>query len=115
MTYPEIAKHLGYADHSGARDLVKKGLEELTREPAEELRDLELSRLDDVIRGLYPKVMRGDHNASNSVMRAVDLRSRLNGLFDVQVDNGQADAVKILGDFLAKTIESAGDGIDESD
>lgn len=116
VTYPDIARKLGYADHSGARGLVEKGLSELTREPAEELRDLELSRLDDIIRGMYPRMKEGDHNAANAMVKAMDHRAKLTGLYNMQSDNGSADAVKVLAEFMNATIESAnGERVNESD
>lgn len=45
-TYEQIAKAVGYADTSGAYKAVMKALRETLAEPAEELRTLELQRLD---------------------------------------------------------------------
>ena len=48
MTYDAIAKELGVS-RTTAFDDVKDSLHEIIREPAEELRDLELSRLDNML------------------------------------------------------------------
>jgi hypothetical protein len=45
-SYPRIAAELGFANHSGARLAVARALREIVAEPAEDLRQLELARLD---------------------------------------------------------------------
>jgi hypothetical protein len=44
--YDEIAAELGFADRGEAHHAVQRALQAIVREPAERLRDLELSRLD---------------------------------------------------------------------
>lgn len=50
VTYDEIATQLGFADRSKARQAVERALDQTIREPAEELRMLELQRLDELWR-----------------------------------------------------------------
>lgn len=45
-SYAQIAEHMGYANHTGARQAVHRALQAVVQEPAEELRNLELARLD---------------------------------------------------------------------
>jgi hypothetical protein len=45
-SYQQIADELGYAHHSNARKAVKRALEAIVAEPAEDLRQIELGRLD---------------------------------------------------------------------
>jgi len=46
MTYAQIADHLSFADHSGARDAAKRGLAAVRSEGVEEAKDIALTRLD---------------------------------------------------------------------
>jgi hypothetical protein len=49
-SYQAIANALGYADHSGAYRAVERALVRVTAEPADELRKIELERLDQLYR-----------------------------------------------------------------
>ena len=49
-TYQQIADELGYASRGAAYDGVQRALQAVVREPAEELRTLELERLDRLAR-----------------------------------------------------------------
>jgi hypothetical protein len=46
LSYPRIANELGYADHTGAYYAVQRALQATVEEPAAEVRQLELERLD---------------------------------------------------------------------
>ena len=46
LSYSEIATRLGYADKATAYNAIRAALKEITREPAEEVKKLELERLD---------------------------------------------------------------------
>lgn len=46
ISYPIIAQRLGYADESGARKAVERGLAAIVAEPAEEVRTQTLARMD---------------------------------------------------------------------
>ncbi len=59
-SYSAIADQLGYCDRSAARKAVQRGLAATVAEPAAELRDLELARLDDLHATTW-KVMRTPH------------------------------------------------------
>lgn len=115
MSYSEIARHLGYADHTGARNLVEKAKEEMIREPFEELREMELARLDDMLRGLYPKIMRGDHNAINAGVKVMDHRAKLTGLYILESrDDGQEAAISALMQFMTNTVNAVKGNDDSS-
>lgn len=51
-SYDQIARALGFRDRSGARRAVQRALVVTRQEPADELRALELERLDDLTRHL---------------------------------------------------------------
>lgn len=54
LSYDEIAKRVGYADHSGAYHAVKRALLETQYEEVEEFRAMELARLDAMAATLIP-------------------------------------------------------------
>ncbi len=70
LSYPAIARELGYASHSSAIAAVSRALADITREPAEELVKLELGRLDDALSRAY-EVM-GNHHYVTSVKGVVE-------------------------------------------
>lgn len=80
VAYAVIAERLGYADHTGARYAVEKAIATLVREPAEEVRTLELERLDRMMLGLYEKATKGHEGAVDRVLRIMDRRAKLLGL-----------------------------------
>ena len=83
LSYRQIAKAMG-CSVAGAHDMVRRALREAIREPAEELRTLELERLD----ALYAKVMvivdtgstKEVLNAIDRALRIMERRSKLLGL-----------------------------------
>ena len=52
----------------------------MIREPAESVLNLELARLDHLLMGSYPKAIKGDPVAINSVLRIMAQRARYLGL-----------------------------------
>jgi hypothetical protein len=59
-TFQEIADALGYKSKHGAFDAVGGALKEIIREPAEDLRKLELQRLDALHGALWASAVKGD-------------------------------------------------------
>jgi hypothetical protein len=51
LSYPQIAAALGYKTNAGAYQAVQRGLADMHREPADEVRQLEVERLDAIARG----------------------------------------------------------------
>ncbi len=78
--YEEIARQLGYAGPSGAYKAITTALHALTREPARELRDLELARLDDLLRGIWPDAREGNVQKIDRVLKIMARRAELLGL-----------------------------------
>jgi hypothetical protein len=79
-TYQQIADQLGYRSASGAFNAVKAALKATLREPADELRELELARLDAMLLPLWRRVPSGDEKAVDRVLRIMERRARLLGL-----------------------------------
>lgn len=68
-TYETIAEQLSYTDRSHARKAVQRALKAAVAEPAEELRTLELERLDDALRVVFPLLASDDEDTQ---LKAVD-------------------------------------------
>lgn len=79
-SFPAIARTLGYAHPSGAYRSVMAGLRKTLQEPADDLRQLETSRLDEMLMRLWPQVIAGDHSAMDRVLRIMERRAKYMGL-----------------------------------
>jgi hypothetical protein len=79
-TFQEIADELGYSDASGARNAVLAALQTTVVEPNNEVRQLELSRLDALLASLWPTAMTGDQGAIDRILKILERRSKMLGL-----------------------------------
>jgi len=136
-TYGEIAKEVGYADHTGARLAVLRGMQRALQEPADELREMEATRLDALQQAYWRPALDGDVKAATILLKLMERRSKLLGLdqpikveSNVTVFEGgsELDAeVQRLAEFLASNantdsgsitaalaIEAGSPGADES-
>jgi len=79
-TYEQIAEHLGYANRGTVHRIVQQALDVREVESVDELRRLELDRLDALHASLWPLAMGGHVPSVLALIRIVDLRTRLLGL-----------------------------------
>jgi hypothetical protein len=79
-TFREIAELVGYGNPGTAHEAVMGALAELTREPAEELRKLELLRLDALQQAVWSDAMKGHLGALDRVLKIMERRAKLAGL-----------------------------------
>jgi len=79
-SFQAIADELGYSNKSGAYKAVMSAIEKMLREPAEEVRTLELERLDELLSGLWEKAVKGDAAALDRVLRIMERRAKYLGL-----------------------------------
>ena len=82
MSYRQIGQELGVSRNT-AHKYVTAELDELraeTRVSAEQLRDLELERLDQYLARLQPKIEDGDEKAIATALRVQERRAKLTGL-----------------------------------
>tara|TARA_Y100000356_G_C11098024_1_gene202836 strand:+ start:156 stop:581 length:426 start_codon:yes stop_codon:yes gene_type:complete len=79
-SYELIAKQLGYADSSGAYKSVKRSMDKLVAEPAEELRAVEYERLNQILLVLWERVQTGELGAIDRALSVMDRISKLYGL-----------------------------------
>jgi hypothetical protein len=78
--YEEIAQKVGYRAASGAWHAVRAALQRNIREPADEVRKLEVDRLDRLLGGIWEKAVAGDGEAIDRVLRIMKRRAELLGL-----------------------------------
>jgi len=79
-TYEQIAQELGYANRGTVHRIVQHALDVREVESVDELRRLELNRLDAVHASLWPQAMKGHVPSVLALLRVMDLRTRLLGL-----------------------------------
>jgi hypothetical protein len=87
VTYEVIARQLGYADRTGAYRAVRTALAQNIKEPADDVRALELERLDALLRGVWVPATQGNVQALDRVLKIMDRRAALLGLDEpVKID-----------------------------
>ena len=82
-SFDAIAAEVGYASRSGAYAAVRTLLQAQmadASESADELRKIELDRLDVMAAALWPKVKKGDNAAIDRYLRLQDRRAKYLGL-----------------------------------
>ena len=78
--FSEIADICGYATASGAWQACKRFEEELVFESVEEIRQLELMRLDELHRSIWENALLGHLPSISSVLKIMERRAKLLGL-----------------------------------
>lgn len=98
-----IAEEVGYADPSGARAAIMRGLRELIPdELREDVRRLELAKLDRLEQANWPNALQGDEKAASVILRCSKSRREILGIdAPAQVDmrvrrEGELVRVEIL-------------------
>lgn len=80
LTYARIAEVCGYASKMGAHKAVQAAIRSTLREVAEDVRSLEIDRLDALLTGVYPQAIKGNQGAIDRVLRIMERRAKLLGL-----------------------------------
>jgi hypothetical protein len=89
-SYDQIAREVGYANCGAAHRVVAKAWSERLADDIDQLREMELARLDALQASMWAKAENGDLRAVNAYVRIIDKRCRLLGPVRVQ---GTAGAV----------------------
>lgn len=76
-TYQQVADELGYANRGTVHRIVQQALARHEVEGVEELRALELARLDEVQLAFWDQATSGDAKAAEVVLKVVAARCRL--------------------------------------
>lgn len=105
MTFQEIADELGYAGHQGAYKAVMSALRKTLQEPTDELRALELQRLDAMLNALWPAIMAKNAYTPRTVevaLKVMDRRAALLGLdAPKQVEDHRPVTITVMAEHLA--------------
>jgi hypothetical protein len=99
-TWEKIASAVGYAGASGAYKAYQKAAERTIRPKLEELRDIELDRLDRMQLAVWEKAKGGEYKAIQTVLAILDRRTRILGL-DAPTKI-QAEVITYDGNTLAE-------------
>lgn len=79
-TYDQIALQLGYSQRSGAHHAVQRGLSDFMQPVADDVRALELARLDTLLMGLWNAARNGNIGAVDRAIKIMERRSAYLGL-----------------------------------
>lgn len=125
-SYAAIAKGVGYSDASAARKAVVKAFAEIVQEPAEELKVIQVERLNHMLLALWPKIQTGDERAISTGLSILDRLNEHEGLggrpgTNVTVNTGSqvmGDAILVVDgnkdDFILAAKKMAGINADGS-
>jgi DNA-binding ferritin-like protein len=108
MTYAEVAEAIGYANAGSAHKAVQRALKKRAEETfaaRDEMiaQQLEVCRL--IIRGLMPKIIKGESRSGEVAIKAQEHVAKLLGLYaPVKVDAKISDAFMAELDELAEQI-----------
>lgn len=80
VSYDMIAQQLGYSNRSSAHRAVSKLLDATEKEVVGDLREMELRRLDDLFRSMYPLALKGNFAAVDKCLKIMERRSKITGL-----------------------------------
>lgn len=107
-SYQAIAEEVGYGNKGSAHRAVAQALRDIPREQAEQARELELGRLDDLQMAAMNGAMAGDLFAIDRVVKIVESRARLLGLYNLpdNSDPGAEQAREALIGFLQVASEA---------
>ena len=78
-TYRQIADSMNLS-LAGAEKAVKRGLKMIVAEPAKDVLQIELDRLDGMWLGLWPRIQKGEPAAVSAGVRVIERRAKLLGL-----------------------------------
>ncbi len=80
VSYEMIAQQLGYSNRTSAHRAVSKLLDATEKEVVTDLREMELRRLDDLFRSMYPVALKGNFQAVDRCLKIMERRSKIAGL-----------------------------------
>lgn len=120
----QIALRLGYASTTNCERDLTRALTNILRMPKEEAKALELMRIDGMLISFWPDARKGVPAAADRVMKLIELRAKLLGLFaPVQVEQVSLDAIeseimrleKELGTAARRTVRKARKADDDAE
>jgi hypothetical protein len=85
-SYRAIADQMGMS-FARIREMVVQAMAEITAEPAEAVRTMEIARCDELMSAIYADAIAGDLPSINMVLRIQERRARLFGLDKLTVQH----------------------------
>jgi hypothetical protein len=98
----KIARELGWTQPSSASKAIQRALDRIPMEAAKRLRDIELHALDLAQRSLADKIVGGHLGAIDRLIRIMDHRAKLLGLYEIQPDTGVEAVKAVLAAWLGQ-------------
>lgn len=108
LTYERIAQQLG-VNLRTAWDDVQIGLEISLYEPADQVRELELRRLDAMWATMYTKAIGGNIEATHAALRIQERRAKMLGIDAPNPDDGTGIVVGLIERILDESDQANGD------
>jgi hypothetical protein len=122
LTWQSIAEQTGYADATGAYAAYKRVIKRTQQQPADELREQELDRIDRLQLAAWPNAMDGDTKSIMTIVKLMERRARLLGLDtpikieqDITTWNGDDSIDRAVKDLAALFRANSSDGASESE
>ena len=110
VSYQRIAEALGFNSPQAAWKAVNSALKKTVQEPADEVRKLEVERLDAAAQAIYPSVKQGQYGAIDRWLKIMERRAKLLGL-----DAPTKSDITSDGKPLTVIIRKASDGSRDTD
>jgi hypothetical protein len=104
-TYDKITEVCGYSNRGAAFHAVHRELKRTIAPVAEDVRELELARLDDLLTVYFSKAMKGDGWSMDRVLRIMERRAAFLGL-DEKKDDAAHSAQIVLLSIAQDVIEA---------
>lgn len=80
LSFDEIARLVGYRSQAGAYNAYKRVMDRTIQQPSDEIRKLELDRLDEMLKAIWPQVLAGKGWAVEKALMIQDRRAKYLGL-----------------------------------
>ena len=95
LDFDTIARKVGYKHRASAYRAVMAALKKMLQEPADEVRKMEVARLDAMIFAIWSDVKRGNLNAMDRAIKIMDRRARLLGLDLQKIEHSGGITVEV--------------------
>lgn len=76
-TWDSISAEIGYSSPSSSREAFLRASRRVLREDLEDVRNLELDRLDIALTAIWPNIESGDIQAINTMLKIMERRSKM--------------------------------------
>jgi AraC-like DNA-binding protein len=106
-SWDTIAAQCGYSSRGAAATAVKRELARIPREAAHELRISELETLDAAQRAIATQIAGGSFGAIDRMLKIMDARAKLTGLYEDIVDTGVEEVRDVLAAWLGEVRKRA--------